>query len=58
MDGSVQWSELRPEHIELDDHGVIGMVERDELVALIRKRSPALGEVGQKSLRRRHRHQR
>jgi hypothetical protein len=34
-----------PEQVELDDHRVVGVAQRDELVALIGKGSAALGEV-------------
>ena len=40
-----QRSEVRPEDVDLDDHGVVGVVQRDELVALVGKGSSGLGEV-------------
>src|SRR5689334_19918083 len=34
-----------PEQVELDDHRVVGVVEGDQLVALVGKRGARLGEV-------------
>ncbi len=36
---------MRAEQVELDDHALLGVVERDQLVALIGERSARLGEV-------------
>src|SRR5258708_14180090 len=33
------------EHVELDDDGVVGVIHRDELVALVRESAAALGKV-------------
>ena len=41
-----QRAEVRAEQVELDDHRVVGVVQRDELVALVGERAAALGEVG------------
>jgi hypothetical protein len=40
-----QRSEVRPGDVDLDDDGVVGVVQGDELVALIGKGSSGLGEV-------------
>ena len=42
-----QRAEMRAEQIELHDHRVLGMVQRDQLVALVWKRGAALVEVAQ-----------
>ena len=34
-----QWSQMRPEQVELDDDRVVGVVQRDELVALVGERA-------------------
>ena len=36
---------MGPEEPEFDDHGVVGMAQRDQLVALIRKSRPGLPEI-------------
>lgn len=41
-----QAPEVGAEQVELDDHRVVGVVQRDQLVALIREGGTALGEVG------------
>jgi hypothetical protein len=40
-----QRSEVRAEHVDLGDDRVVGVVERDQLVALVGERPAALGEV-------------
>jgi len=41
-----QAPQVGAQQVELDDHCVIGVVQRDDLVALVGKRRPAFGEVG------------